>query len=226
MVILKVNKKTIFVAVIMVFFVGAVYFIESSGNVEPLTESEQITYKSDTDESEQIIMHMRDGIELLNQDIKKLEQSLFDAERYIYNTELASDYLPFPDSEILYKEVQETQYLILFTHKHGNELLFGSKELGFNALLTLSNSDDGISVANTGVHDYHYFGGIITDNEIKEVEIIQNANIHHRANIFKVNEETYAWYSIIEDGRLKDKDDQFKIKALDQNDRVLWHHSI
>lgn len=116
--------------------------------------------------------------------------------------------------------------MILFTHEKGNELLFGSKELGFNALLSLSNSEDGISVANTGVHDYHYLGGIITDNEIKEVEIIQNANVHHEANIFKVDEETYGWYSIIEEGRLPDKDDEFIIKALNQNDEVLWQHSM
>ncbi|MFD1607517.1 hypothetical protein [Oceanobacillus luteolus] len=223
---MNLNKKIIFVVVGIVIFVGAAYFITPSGNVESLTESEETTTKDEEDESEQIIMHMEDGIELLNQEIKELEQSLFDAERYIYNTELANDYLPFPDSEILYKEVQDTQYLILFTHKQDNELLFGSKELGFNAILSLPPPDDGISVANTGVQDYHYFGGLITNNEIKEVEIIQNVKFHHKADIFQVDEDTYGWYIIVEDGRLENKDDQFKIKALNQNHEVVWDHSI
>ncbi|MBP1970934.1 hypothetical protein J2Z83_003070 [Virgibacillus natechei] len=214
---MKVNKNIILVICIVIFFIVATYFIEpTEGNDSP-GESDNVT-------------NIENENEKLKQDIEHLEESLFEAEKYIYDSELASDYLPFAEKEIIYKEIEERKYVILYKSEVGgqieNHLLVVSDKPNFKAFLTVPslNPTNGITMDYIGDAEYNYFGGIITDKEVKKVQVLQNEKVHE-ANIFKVDEDIYGWYSIFERDD-KDRRDKLRIEALDENDVILWQESI
>src|SRR5690606_21092083 len=89
----------IIVILIVAFFVVALYFFPSmnneSSNEESFVDNEEINS--------------------LKQDVEHLESMLFEAEKFIFDFNLAKEYLPYPESEIIYKQVEDTKYGILYS---------------------------------------------------------------------------------------------------------------
>ncbi|MEK3954498.1 hypothetical protein [Psychrobacillus sp. FSL K6-1464] len=172
--------------------------------------------------------------EHLKQDIKGLEDSLFESKKYIFDSNLAKDYFSDPETEILYKEIEETKYVIVYIDVHGNHLYVSSKEPWYEILLTIPTlePDDGItwdyigmgnSFDDNGITN-HFLGGIITNNEIKDVHVSFNGEVYE-ANIFKINENMYGWYSIYKKSSGLDEN-TVKIQALDEDGFIMWQKTL
>ncbi|MFD1363244.1 hypothetical protein, partial [Lentibacillus salinarum] len=86
---------------------------------------------------------------------------------------------------------------------------------------------NGITVDYMEGSEYSYFGGIITDKEIKKVQVSQQNKKVHKANIFKMEDDISGWYSIFENdkGDSEDNPDNMKIQALDNDGVILWQKS-
>ncbi|WP_156289493.1 hypothetical protein [Oceanobacillus salinisoli] len=217
---MKGNKKVILVIIIVVFFVAATYFKEpNENNVSP--------DKTNNNETNLDNYELESENEKLKMEIEHLKESLFHVEKFIYESELANDYLPFSGTEILYKKIEDTKYVILYGSEVDNQiknyLLVASVNPNFEVTLTIPSLDpaNGINMDYKGYNEYNYFGGIITDKEIKNVQVLQNAKVH-KANIFKVEDDIYGWYSIFEN----DRPEKLRIEALDENGSILWQESM
>ncbi|NME07810.1 hypothetical protein [Psychrobacillus sp. BL-248-WT-3] len=172
--------------------------------------------------------------EHLKQDIKGLEDSLFESKKYIFDSNLAKDYFSDPETEILYKEIEETKYVIVYIDGHGNHLYVSSKEPWYEILLTIPTlePDDGITWDYIGMGNSfddkgitnHFLGGIITNNEIKDVHVSFNGEVYE-ADIFKINENMYGWYSIYKKSSGLDEN-TLKIQALDEDGFIMWQKTI
>jgi len=170
----------------------------------------------------------------LKQDIEWLEDSLFESRKFIYDSNLAKDYFPDPETEILYKGIEETKYVILFRDVQGNHLNVASKEPRFEIILGVPTLDpvDGITMAYTGLGDRnvnsgienHFFGGVITNNEIKDVHVSFNGEVY-KANIFKVDDNMYGWYSIFNKSSTLEENTVIT-QALDEDGLIIWERSL
>lgn len=84
------------------------------------------------------------------------------------------------------------------------------------------NPANGFSWGLINGPDYNFFGGVITDNRVKGVNVLQNEKVH-KSNIFEVDDNVRVWYSIFdyETKSTLDKPDKIKIEALDEEDVIL-----
>ncbi|RYG71286.1 hypothetical protein EU245_14555 [Lentibacillus lipolyticus] len=217
---MKVNKNMILVIFIVLFFVVITYFIEP---VDSNVSSGESNHINDLEKENA----------QLKQDIESLEESLFKAEKFLFDSDLASDYLdylPFQKTEILYKKIEDTKYVILFMNDVDKYLAIALDEPHLDIFLTIPslNPTNGITMDYLGNSEYNYFGGIITDKNIKKVQVLQDTKVH-KANIFKMEDGIYGWYSIFENVSGVSRDsppDNMRIKAFDENDAILWQESF
>lgn len=159
---------------------------------------------------------------------------MFESRKFIFDSDLAKDYFPDPETEILYKEIEETKYVILYRDWLGIHLNITSKEPRFEILLSVPtlDPDDGMTVNYIGLGDRHidsgienhFFGGVINNNEIKDVHISFNGEVYE-ANIFKIDDNMNGWYSVFK--KLSTLDENtFKIQALDEDGLLIWERSL
>ncbi len=165
----------------------------------------------------------------LMQEIQFFKDSLFETKKFIFDSHLASEYLlSSPSTEILYKEIEEDKYVILFKDEQGNHLIVSSKEPSLDVLLTIPtmNPEEGITSDYLGDSNYHYLGGIITDSKIKKVNVFLNGEVHE-ADIFQVDDHSYGWYSVFENKtEAVDKEDKLRIEARDENGVIIRRSAV
>jgi len=170
----------------------------------------------------------------LRHDIEWLEDSLFESRKFIFDSNLAKDYFPDPETEILYKEIEETKYVILYKDVQGSHLIVTTKEPRYETLLTIPtlDPDDGITLDYIGLGEdpfvdsgimNHSFGGVITNNEIKDVHVSFSGEVY-KAHIFKVDDNMFGWYSIFK--KTSTVDENTKIYALDEDGYIIWERSL
>ena len=212
----EVNKNVVMVCLVVVFFVAALYFFPSLERDEFTTESEQ---------------EIEAEMAMLKQDIESLQGSLFEAEKFIFSSDLANDYLFYADTEILYQKIEDSRYMVLFKKRY-------EKTEKFEYLLKvetndISNINDfnittfepkyGITLDFVGYNDDYYVGGIITDTEIKDIQVLYNAE-KHDAEIFKINDALYGWYSFFKSEHNDSGiEDRMKIRVLDEKGKEIWN---
>ncbi|MGJ9385557.1 hypothetical protein [Salipaludibacillus sp. CF4.18] len=188
----------------------------------------------DTDENNEIdpigyIKLKGENRELKNQ-IEILENELFvsnfELVKIIMNSELVYEILPYPEStEILFKEVEDANYVFFY-----------KDETGFN--LTVSSLEDRSTehfdfYQLDPTEDFNWYGGYLTyngfiaDNKIKSVRVIQNETVYD-AEIITINENMRVWYSIIDyEGKsMSEEPDKMKIEASNEEGEVIWHDSF
>lgn len=181
-----------------------------------------------------VVTNLEKENDYLKQDIEQIEDSLFESRKFIFNSDLVNNYLPDPESEILYKEIEETKYVILYRDRLSIHLNVTSKEPRFEILLCIPtlDPDDGITMDYIGLGNRymksglegHFFGGVITNKEIKDVHVSFNGEIY-KASIFKVDENMYGWYSIFNESSTLDEG-MAKIQALNENGTIRWERSL
>ncbi|MFD1362174.1 hypothetical protein, partial [Lentibacillus salinarum] len=170
---MRINKNVVLVIIVIVFFVVVTYFIDTDESNVPPSET-----NSETNPVKEI-EKLKQKNAYLNQDIETIKKSLFEAEKFIFDSELASDYLndyrSFPQSKILYKQIEDTKYIILFKDKVETHLVVALDEPRFDIFLNIPSLSpaNGITVDYMEGSEYSYFGGIITDKEIKKVQVSQ-----------------------------------------------------
>lgn len=220
---MKKSKEIILWVTIIALVIAVLSFIDPVDNEDVRT--------NDLD----IVTDLEKENDNLKQDIEWLEDSLFESRKYIFDSNLANDYFPDPETEILYKGIEETKYVILYKDVQGNHLYVTSKEPGYEILLTIPtlDPDDGITwdyiglgenpFDNNGIVN-HFFGGIITNMEIKDVHVSFNGEVY-KANIFKVDDNMYGWYSIYKKSSALDEN-TIKIQALDEDGFIIWERIL
>ncbi len=216
------NKKAILVIFAVIFFVSVTYFIDTDGNNVPLDEVNSLTNLEKENNK------LKEEIVYLKQDVETLKQSLFEAEKFILDSERASDYLPSSEAEILYKDIGDTRYFVLFRDKAEKYLTVASAKPRFDISFTIPslNPTNGITMDYIRDTEYNYFGGIITDKNIKEIQVLQDKKVH-KAIIFKLKDNIYGWYSIFQSKRevMGDSPDNIRIQALGEDDVILWQET-
>ncbi|MFJ7973655.1 hypothetical protein [Psychrobacillus sp. NPDC096389] len=220
---MKEIKKLIWVVAIIALVIVALSFIDPVNNEDNVNPND---LKVVTDLEKENIQ--------LKQDIEWLEHSLFETRKFIYDSDLANEYFKDPETEILYKEIEETKYVILYSDKLGIHLNVTSNEPRFEILLTVPTLDpeDGITFDYTGLGDRymdsgienHFFGGVITNKEIKDVQVSINGEVYE-ANIFEVDDNMRGWYSIFKKSFTLDES-IVKTQALDENGFAIWETTV
>lgn len=211
---MKLNKKTIGIIAVVLVFVVAAYFISYEGSKnEKENDPFELTKRMTNLEMEN---------EELRQEIDSLEHSFFKLEKLIIDTDLADDYIGFPDSEILYKDVDEEKYVVLLKEQQESFLMIASDS--YTALLTIRSlePEEGMSANFNGDGQYNYLGGVITDKEIEEVQVLQNSETQE-TELFKAEDGLYGWYSIFE---YDEDNNNIKVEGLDGSANVLWEESF
>lgn len=208
------NKNIVIVLFLVVFFIGALYFFPSLEQDTPTTESDLET-----------------DIKMLKQDIQMLESLLFEREKFIFASELANDYLFYSEAEILDKKIEDTRYIIFFKAKYDNyeeykHFLKVQTNETYNShdfYIQTVEPENGITIDFVGYNNDYYLGGIITDTKIKEVQVLHNM-IKHDAEVFKINDELYGWYSFFKiEHHNSDMEDRLKIRVLDEKGKEIWN---
>lgn len=217
---MKEIKKLIWVVAIIALVIAALSFMDPVDHVNPND------LKVVTDLEKENIQ--------LQQEIERLEDSLFESRKFIYDSDLANEYFKDPETEILHKGIEETKYVILYSDKQGTHLNVTSKEPRYEILLTVPTLDpeDGITFDYIGLGDWyigsgihnHFFGGVITNKKIKEVHVSFNGEVYE-ANIFKVNDNMNGWYSIFKKSSTLDEN-KIITQALDENGFVIWETTV
>jgi len=210
---LRMNKKVFLIIFIIIFFIAATYIMEFTGNNDHLAEEEA---------SE--IADLEQENEKLRQEVTQLEESLFEARKFIYDSELASSYLPFGDAtEIIFREIDESKYILIYQAGSDHYLHISQGPRPMQEMqLTIPTFDPehGITRDIIGYNGIYYSGGIITDPEINEVRVTQDGMEHH-AEIFKVDDHVRGWYVIFEDDS-NDSYEKTTVQALNEEEEVLW----
>lgn len=218
---MKKRKEVIFGVTIIVLVIAVLSFIDPVDNGDVSSK--------DLD----VVTDLEKEIDQLKQDIEGLEDSLFESKKFIFDSNLAKDY--FPETEILYKGIEDTKYVILFRDVQGNHLNIASKEARYESFLSVPTLDpiDGITLDYKGIGEdpfdnsgimNHSFGGVITNNEIKDVHVSFNGEVYE-ANIFKVDDNMYGWYSIFKETSTMDEN-TIKIHALDEEGVITWERTL
>lgn len=70
----------------------------------------------------------------------------------------------------------------------------------------------------------YFLGGIITNNEIKNVQVAFNGEVY-AANIYKIDENLYGWYSIYNKPSTTDEN-TIIIKATDDDGFIMWQKTL
>ena len=220
---MKKRKEIIFGVTTIVLVIAVLSFIDPVDNGD--VSSNDLDVVTDLDKE----------IDQLKQDIDGLEDSLFGAKKFIFDSNLAKDYFPDPETEILYKGIAETKYVILYRDVQGIHLNVASKEPRYESFLSVPTLDpvDGITLDyiglgedpfdNSGIMN-HSFGGVITNNEIKDVHVSFNGEVYE-ANIFKVDDNMYGWYSIFKKTSAMDEN-TIKIHGLDEDGVITWERTL
>lgn len=220
---MKEIKKLIWVVAIIALVITALSFMDPVDNEDNVNPND---LKVVTDLEKENIQ--------LQQEIERLEDSLFESRKFIVDSDLANEYFKDPETEILYKGIEETKYAILYSDKQGTHLNVTSNEPRFEILLTVPTLDpeDGITFDYIGLGDRymdsgienHFFGGVITNKEIKDVHVLFNGEVYE-ADIFEVEDDLKGWYSIFKKSTTLDEN-TIITQALDENGYVIWETTV
>ena len=161
---------------------------------------------------------------------EKFNSNMFGLMSIIVDSDSISEILPYPEStEILYKEIQEKEFTIIYKDKTGYNLNFSSIKSGYVShwpLFQIEPTDD-INWTGGTSHNEYFLGGFITDTEIKTVQVYENDEVHE-TNIIELTDNTSVWYTIFDYERKSTPEDadQIKIEALDKDGIILWEDSF
>ncbi|MFD1608731.1 hypothetical protein [Oceanobacillus luteolus] len=224
---MKKNKKIILVITIILFMVAGSYFIESAeSEVSNPEESEEM--KKLQKEFNQLsidYLNLQGENEELQDHINWLYEENFETYKSIYESDFANEYIG-ESSEIIHKEIEEDKYILLVENETGfliSVWLKGQESplfLEFSSLSPEEGFDWGGGQVLGPWQDHNFYGGIITENEIQQVNLVQNEKIHE-AEIVKIDNNLSIWYSLF-DYETSIEPDQIKIEALDNDGLIVW----
>ncbi len=159
----------------------------------------------------------------LKEEITNLHERNFDLEKLILNSDKLMETFAYPEStKIIYKEIKEKEYLLLYRDERGKHLAINSpgewRYINFNYLV----EHEGLNW--TGHNGF--YAGFIKDNDINKIIVKENEKVYD-AEIIKLNDGTQLWYSIYEhDVKYSGEPDKMKIEALDIDGEVIWEESF
>ncbi len=231
---MKKNRPISFAPIIVIFIVlGFLLFNDPNQSVRTLVK--EIEREVDNSLTENEV----DPIDFLNLqgenrkykvEIERLNNELFDNSFELIKIILTSDsiYEIFPyreNTEILYKNVTDSEYTIFYKDETGYNLRIASKANRLSHFLNFYNLEPDEPINSWGGNSGNLvkYGGFITDTNIQSVQVKQNER-KHKAEIIKINESTYVWYCVFESERksIRDTPDKMKIQALDKEGNIIF----
>ena len=177
-------------------------------------------------------LNLQEEKKMLEGHIVALHEQLFDTRKIIVGSSAAEELL-FKEGmeqtpEILYKELGEDYYLILYEDGvDGNVLTYASREAFYNdtiydvSLQPKAGINWYVSNTNSFNNSYTFFAGIITNKQIHTVQVILDKQLFD-TTIVKVNDAYSLWYGLSdawEDGV------NVKAQALDSIDEIIWEEA-
>ncbi|WP_067725576.1 hypothetical protein [Oceanobacillus damuensis] len=228
---MKMDKKVLLLIPIILFVIVANYFIEPVEESEDSgpDDSEEITkLKKELNQLSIDYLNLEGENENLELQIEGLNNSMFEISKFILQSDIANDFLT-ESTEIIYKEFEEDKFIVLYKSETGNRLLVSSREPNFGGHLDFPtlNPENGFNWEGGMGPDLSFFGGVITENKIKQVRVLQNDKVHE-ADIIKIAENLNIWYSIFdyEKKSISDDPDTLKIEAIDNDGVILWEEAF
>lgn len=226
------NNKTLFLIIgIILFMVVGSYFIGPTEQEEAQPEETEETrnLKRDFDQLSIDHLNLQGEKSILEDEIARLNEDIFDLNKFILESDLADDFIS-TSAEMIHKEFEDDKLVIFYETEEG--YLFGmssrtgnrSGSLLFNTLTTEGGID-----WHGGPYgmDYNFYGGLITDNQIQQVKISNNDEVHI-ADIVEVKDDLRIWYSMFdyESKSLQSEAEKIKVQALDSNNEVIWEEAF
>lgn len=227
---MKDNKLLILIIFILVFVIAVNYFTKPVENVDsrPDDSEELKNLKREFDQLSIDYLNLEGENKNLEHEIEILNGSIFELTKSILQSDIANDFFT-ESTEIIHREFEDDRIIVLYKNDTGNRLILLSKKSNYVENLELHTlyPEEGFSWEGGMGPDFYFFGGVITDNQIKQVRVLQN-DIIHEANIITVNDHLNIWYSIFdyEKKSITDKPEMLKIETLDNDGVILWEEAF
>ncbi|MCM3741577.1 hypothetical protein M3210_15090 [Oceanobacillus luteolus] len=216
------GNKTIFVAIIIfLFLVAATYFTEITKSKEVISEKEKELIQYQKMYSE---LH-NDYLEM-NSDYESLANELFNMEKNVLESNVgSSDSLPhLGPATVHHKQMKENLISIFYENALGYQLRISKPDFYGNLTIDIVNPVMGINYDYVDYATKLVFGGVITNKQIKKIKLTQDEVYH--ASILKVNSDYFVWYSLVENKSTPEEPFEVNIKALDDEDNVIWEKTV
>lgn len=229
------NNKLLFLVIgIILFMLIGSYFIGPTEKEEaqPEETEEVKNLKRDYDQLSIDHLNLQGEKSQLENEIAWLNESIFDLNKFILQSDLAEEYISI-SIEMIHKEFEDDKFVIFYETEDEYLFVVSSRwenqrgHLVFSTLTTEKGIDWQGGPSGMTTEDYNFYGGMITDNQIQRVEISQNDEVH-TPEIVEVNNELRIWYSFFdyESKPLQAEPDKLKIQALGNDDVVIWEEAF
>ncbi len=235
---MKKNRLISFTPIIVVLIVlGFLLFNDPNQGVR--TQEKEIERELDNSLADNVVgtiefLNLQGENRKLKAELESLNNQLFDNSFELIKIILTSDsiYDIFPyheNTEIIYKNVTDTEYTIFYKDETGYNLRIASKVNRLFHFMNFDSLEPGEPINSWGGNfgNLAKYYGFITDTNIQSVQVKQNELIH-KAEIIKINESTNVWYCIFEAERksIRETPDKMKIQALDKEGNIIFEESV
>ncbi|TMW72781.1 hypothetical protein [Alteribacter natronophilus] len=203
---------------------------ESVDEKEPAEEHDQNQEESDEEFDYIDYLNIEAENRALKEQLEWMEEELF-----ITNFEnmklrikggVVQEDLPYPETaEILYQDVEEEKYVLLYKDERGFHLIVSLLEnriweyFGFYGLNTAEDFNWSIGVSNPH--------GFISDPDITSVQVLEDEEVWE-SEIITVNKDLRVWYSLADTDMPTNSDEpeNLRIEALDEAGNVISSDSF
>lgn len=223
------NKKVFVIMAIIFFMVVANYFIEPTESEESGPEESEEMKKLQKEFNQLSIdyLNLQGETEELQKKIQWLLESKFETYKRIFETDYANQYIG-DSSEIIHKVIEEDKFMLFVENDTTFQLSVWVKEqeYPFSVELNTLNPKNGFAWQGGPQMNLNFYGGVITDNHIHQVQILYNDEVHD-ANIIEINDNLHIWYSIFDYQRKSiNEPNQMNILALDNKQNIVWEEEF
>ncbi|WP_026674778.1 hypothetical protein [Alkalihalobacterium bogoriense] len=158
-------------------------------------------------------------IEKVNSVNTTLSVTIFELVSIILDSDKADEVF---GSEILYKEVTDSQYVVITNDEYGNFITVVTPEKTNGSELYDTKDNEYVNWSGT----VGFFTGYIWDEQVNTV-LVEDKSIH-TAEIIQLTDGTKIWFVSYEPSQKAQEADtvKVKIKALDGNDEILFEESF
>mgnify|MGYP001159196200 CR=1 FL=1 len=223
------NKKLFLVLAIILFIVGANYFIDPVEMEESLPEESEEMKKLQKEYNQLSLdyINLKAEKEELQNQMESIHADYFD--RYIYAFGYQDESLG-ESSEPLHEEFGEDKYVSLIEDDFGFQLFVWvrGQEYPFYIDFSTLNQENEFDVGPfVSGEDVAVLGGIATNDQFEDVFVLQD-DMKHGADVIQIEDDLFVWYSILdfeEDGST-DRLAGVRVEVHDSNGKVLWEKAL